>query len=251
MSILVKDQKKKFNVTVQDSKVYPYLNNKLLKIEVRYDDYCENGHNSFAITGSSYGISGCIHDLIAEQKPELKKYMKWHLTSSDGPIHYVANSMYHAKEVKKNSVVRSYDERLHFNEMPFTFDLSKRLKAFLDTSDLTDIKVTPIKYSGRDDYDFKDNYTFNGITNDWYKSLFSTEREAIEMSQALMNYDYTIVQTISRYEDEKKPDLSAARNAAVWPEAELSDFTEDKLNARLSDLLKEFKSDIEELGMVY
>lgn len=159
--------------------------------------------------------------------------------------------MYHAKEVKKNTVVRSYDERLSFDEMPFTFDLSKRLKEFLNTADLTSIKVTPIKYNGRDDYAFKDNYTFNGISNDWYKSLFSTKREAEEMSQALMNYDYTIVKTISSYEDEKIPNLNHARSSAVWHDAELEDFTEEKLLERLPKLLEDFRNDIEELGLVY
>ncbi len=85
--------------------------------EVRYDDDCGNGHNTFAITGERYekhrhsgepstkhnsGATlwlcscGCLHDDIAERFPELATLIKWHLCSSDGPMHYVANSQYWA-----------------------------------------------------------------------------------------------------------------------------------------------------------
>lgn len=75
---------------------------------VRYDDKCGNGHNTFAITASLYervdgGImreygGGCCHDEIAKSHPELAPLIKWHLCSSDGPMHYIANTVYHAKE---------------------------------------------------------------------------------------------------------------------------------------------------------
>ena len=29
--------------------------------------------------------------------PELAPYIKWHLVSSDGPLHYIANTVYHAQ----------------------------------------------------------------------------------------------------------------------------------------------------------
>ncbi len=72
---------------------------------VRHDDNCHNGHNSFAITGVidkrargrwvEYS-GGCLHDSIAKHFPELAPFIKWHLTSTDGPMHYVANTTYHA-----------------------------------------------------------------------------------------------------------------------------------------------------------
>lgn len=82
---------------------------------VRHDDRCGNGHNTFSITGDVYirdrhygeptvkhesgatlwlSASGCIHDEIAEHFPELIPLLKYHLCSTDGPIHYVANTMY-------------------------------------------------------------------------------------------------------------------------------------------------------------
>lgn len=71
---------------------------------VRYDDQCGNGHNTFSITGEirdargdgNSSLSGCIHDEIAKHFPELRPLIKWHLVSSDGPMHYVANTVYHA-----------------------------------------------------------------------------------------------------------------------------------------------------------
>lgn len=66
---------------------------------VRFDDECKNGHNSFGITGSTTdGQGGCIHDLIAEHFPELAPFIKWHLCSTDGPMHYVANTVYWTDE---------------------------------------------------------------------------------------------------------------------------------------------------------
>lgn len=71
-----------------------------ITVNVRFDDECNNGHDTFSITGSinRKGPFGCIHNEIKEYFPELAKYIKWHLTSTDGPIHYVSNTIYWAKE---------------------------------------------------------------------------------------------------------------------------------------------------------
>lgn len=67
---------------------------------VRHDDSCRNGHNTFSITGTlaspkgKVTAGGCLHTEIAEAFPELKPYLKWHLMSTDGPLHYVENTLY-------------------------------------------------------------------------------------------------------------------------------------------------------------
>jgi hypothetical protein len=43
-------------------------------------------------------MGGCCHDEVAKHFPELAPFIKWHLTSSDGPMHYIANTVYHATE---------------------------------------------------------------------------------------------------------------------------------------------------------
>lgn len=113
-SVLTKKQVKTFRKDFQENgKTHVII------VKVRYDDQCGNGHNTFSITASLYGpdripyeetaqtesgktvwnyAGGCIHDEIVEHFPELAPYIKWHLTSSDGPMHYIANTLYHVLE---------------------------------------------------------------------------------------------------------------------------------------------------------
>lgn len=74
-----------------------------MTVELRFDDECENGHDSFAITGKikvgrRFETWGCIHDEIREHFPELAHLIKWHLTSTDGPMYYIANTVYWAEQ---------------------------------------------------------------------------------------------------------------------------------------------------------
>lgn len=66
---------------------------------VRFDDECKNGHESFAITADirengRASMGGCCHDEIVKHFPELQSLIQWHLTSIDGQMHYVANTLY-------------------------------------------------------------------------------------------------------------------------------------------------------------
>lgn len=75
---------------------------------IRFDDRCGNGHNSFTITAhvvtpaskrrGDIEAGGCMHEEIARIFPELAPFIKWHLTSTDGPLHYVANTTYWANQ---------------------------------------------------------------------------------------------------------------------------------------------------------
>lgn len=81
-----------------------------ITVTVRYDDQCNNGHNDFAITGeinrkgkNNHWLEdscGCIHEEIAKHFPELIPFFKWHLVSSDEPMHYIANALYWAGYTK-------------------------------------------------------------------------------------------------------------------------------------------------------
>jgi len=73
------------------------------KVVIRYDDRCRNGFNTFSITVDSWArnagaFGGCFHDAIRETFPEYAELIKWHLVSTDGPLHYIANTVYHAKQ---------------------------------------------------------------------------------------------------------------------------------------------------------
>lgn len=79
---------------------------------VRHDDHCGNGHNTFSITGRINELKGgrtyehscgCIHDEIRKH-PELAGLIKWHGCSTDGPMHYVENTIYHAGDRDYNGL---------------------------------------------------------------------------------------------------------------------------------------------------
>ena len=93
----------------------------VLVANVRFDDECKNGHNTFSITADLYDETrrngeeyvfnsmgkkryltarGCQHDLVTKHFRELAPLIKWHLTSTDGPLHYVANTVDHAEQGK-------------------------------------------------------------------------------------------------------------------------------------------------------
>ena len=72
---------------------------------IRHDDSCGNGHNTFAITcevykGRRWESGGCQHDLIRKVFPEYGDFIKYHLVSTDGPMYYIENTKYHAKQRK-------------------------------------------------------------------------------------------------------------------------------------------------------
>jgi len=96
-SVLVRNQKITFEKQISK--------NRLLTVTVRFDDHCGNGSNDLAVTGEVTTLSkktmfegGCIHDTIAKHFPELKEAITYHLCSTDGPMHYIANTMYWAKK---------------------------------------------------------------------------------------------------------------------------------------------------------
>lgn len=126
----------------------------VLKVEVRHDDSCKNGHNSFSVTGELYGSDrsesgGCIHEEIAEHFPELRHLIKWHLCSTEGPLHYIANTVFLAgdrdhwgkagqKERELDAARRTAiwpdatDEQLCSGEEELTAMLKARLPALLE-----------------------------------------------------------------------------------------------------------------------
>jgi uncharacterized protein Usg len=103
-SVLTHNQKKVYGPKIYTESGQTYK----IIATVRHDDECKNGHNTFSITGDIYykkgdniwvyDTSGCIHDDIAKRFPELAPFIKYHLMSTDEPMHYVANTLYHADE---------------------------------------------------------------------------------------------------------------------------------------------------------
>lgn len=192
---------------------------------VRYDDRCGNGHNTFSITGSidrkgKYDLwvedsSGCIHEEISMHFPELAPLIKWHLTSSDGPLHYTANALYLASTKDCWGLEKGEKRQI------------KNGKTGLPAWHLV-----AIDENGNE----VELYALN-------KSL-----DAAEAPACPYRLEY---RAWCRIGEGKESDLDGARRAAVWPEATLQDFTQEKLDARLPDLMREFRAAVESLGFKY
>lgn len=75
----------------------------VITVLCRFDDSCKNGHDTFSITAEvrlpgkrDIEAGGCLHGDIVKVFPELEPLIKWHLCSTDGPMHGIANTIYHA-----------------------------------------------------------------------------------------------------------------------------------------------------------
>ena len=206
-----------------------------INVVVRYDDQCNNGHNSFSITGTLYrdGVtqsSGCIHDDIVEFMPELAHLVKWHLMQSDAPLHYIENTIYHTKDTDSSGLKKGEYG-------------SYKLSVISD-----DVAVVPVTL-----YTSKTIYT-NKQNNQNFDKII--EGEALEINGFInsLNVGYRIELTNLNYSlsEGKEPDLQAGRRSAIWPDATLEQLSsKDELNSRLPALVDEFKTVIESLGMVY
>lgn len=105
-SVLTKNQKMVFGPKIYTQGGQTYR----ITAKLRFDDQCGNGHNTFSITGDIDRMGkngkwyddagGCIHEELEKHFPELSKYIKWHLVSTDGPMHYIANTVYHVEQNK-------------------------------------------------------------------------------------------------------------------------------------------------------
>lgn len=243
-STLTKNQKKTFKKIIVEGK-----KKKLMTVTVRYDDECNNGHNSFSITGTIYRLfssyeyrldtkngcsilirendnkiislrnlivesCGCIHKYIEKYFPELSHLIKWHHCSSEGPMHYVANTVYLAGD-RDHCGLKKGEFRQHLS---------------------------------------KGKFQNNGVEGVPYWEIESPEVSKIYSKEkpkdiTLKWKPYGITR------DGKDRELELARESAIWPEATNEELTapglEERLKARLPKLLEEFKKAIESIGFIY
>ena len=277
-SILTKNQKKHIIKHFKEND-----KNYTLFINLRFDDECNNGHNSFAVTGSLYRGSyevapknekyllscGSIHDDITKYAPELAYLIKWHLTSTDGPMHYLANTLYNASDLdcwgRKKGEPYNFTRKLKFDNSPFLYKPSKELLSFIDlvgiSANWKDFKIVEIHHKNsknKNEYQFSPKYSFNGMnTEEWYNAPFNNLQEANNFVAAMTTCKVEIVEEATAFGEGKDRDFKAARNSAVWSEAtdeQLSLPKEDLkklLLERLPALMQNFKSDMEKLGFTY
>jgi hypothetical protein len=234
---------------------------------LRYDDHCGNGHNSFAITGTirvpkqrDCGACGCLHDEIARAFPELSELIQWHLVSSDGPMHYLANTIYLAGDKdcrgKRKGEATSSHTVIKFGNSPITRALSEEFHTFLlDRIGKEGSFIIQVISHGKDTKTFQPKYTFLGYGEEWYQCPFDTLHEAAEWKLALETLPVEFTTVATRFSEGKERELDAARRVAVWPGATddelMSDNLEELLEARLPALLERFAQAMEGQGFVY
>jgi hypothetical protein len=237
--------------------------------KVRYDDDCGNGHNSFAITADIERKAGnhrwyesgggCCHEEVAKHFPELAPFIKWHLTSSDGPMHYVANTLYFAGERdcygKLKGEPKSWEKKISFESFPVSFKFEKKFIAWIEAH--RNYAACPgfiplkVEHEDKGGYKYQSKYTFEGYNCEWYECPFDTKQEAEEFAAAF-RLPFSITETVTGWGEGKAPELEAARSSAIWPEATLEQLqSKELLEARLPALMAEFKRDVESLGFIY
>lgn len=250
--------------------------------EIRFDDDCNNGHNTFAITGSIYRKGqrgdrdwlggGCCHDDIAKAFPELAHLIRWHLFDSDkGPMHGVANAIYHASDRdhwgrRYGDVSRSI-RCVQFGDNPAACPLPRGLEAFLveigeydrDGKEAALIPIA-VAHKGKpgETYKFKPKWQYAGQpVKKWHECPFDSEEDAARFAAGWLDHAPKLIDVAVEFSEGKPRDFEAARRAAAWPDAtdaQLSlpaDELRPILEARLPALIAEFRADIEAAGFVW
>jgi hypothetical protein len=200
---------------------------------VRYDDQCGNGHNTFSITGELYSQNGdkrggrektrvrptfrlescgCVHDIIAARIPKLAPFIRWHLCSSDGPLHYIANTLWFAGDrdcwglrLGERRQLRKGGTGLPSWVLKVDKDLPTYVDAETQPSETATLRYVP-----------------------WYREGEGKERELDAARRAAVWPEAT---------DEELMQEPKALEAALL--------------ARLPGLLREFRAAVESLGFVY
>lgn len=253
-----------------------------ISVELRYDDECKNGHNTFAITGDIYGMTasgrashvagGCIHGDIAEHFPELAHLIKWHLCNDDGPHAYIANTTYLAGNRdcwgRAAGDPASFVYGVRFNSVPALHMMKESLWNWLRERDGQSARYTCKQVENTNDitgngYKYPPKFTLSYLNaedfaTEWYKCPFDSEAECQAFADALNEHlSLEFVKVPATFSEGKARELDGARSTAIWPEATDEQLMLPKaeltalLEARLPALLEAFKSDVEACGFIY
>lgn len=252
--------------------------NAQIRAEIRFDDECGNGHNSFAITGEirrpgarDCDSCGCIHDEIAKHFPELAHLIKWHLTSSDGPMHYIANTLYHAgdrdcngrRKGERYHVKGCEEKRVVFGDFPISFKFGSGFVAFIEgAADWTKVEPVEVPHEPdeRTNYKFEPKVTLTGHACRWHECPFDRREEAEEFLSACRAFAPKVViyqDKFTRVGEGKERELDFARSSAVWPEATDAELMVEPdqlravLEARHPALVADFRKAMESAGLLW
>jgi len=224
-SVLVKSQFRAIEKTyTEDGSTFRIV------VKLRFDDECGNGHNTFAMTGSIYEKNshgrwvdlsgGCIHEDIVKHFPKLAPLVKWHLTSTDGPMHYLQNTVFLAGDRDCFGGVEGEVRLWKYGvQLP---------------------NGNPLWMSGS-----------------WKAGEIYSENQEYAEKMVEQIEGSKLIKVPSLIHEGKARELEAARRAAVWPEASDEVLSADPvllrqvLIDRLPFLMMEFKAAMESLEFKY
>jgi hypothetical protein len=257
-----------------------YRQGAMLQVELSFDDNCKNGANTFYITGEVFEplrrdcvACGTLHEDIAQVFPELAHLIKWHGCSTDGPTHYIANTLYMAGDAdcsgKRKGEPTSFDSGMTFGNSPITVKVKRKFLEWLKAAEDFNSKALktnpdyvhfePVAVEHVVDstgYKYADKYTFKGFECKWYECPFDNYTESAEFSLA-MKLPHFYVKVPTAWSEGKEREFDKARDAAIWPDATDEQLSLPKaelkalLEARLPALLADFESDIKAIGFLW
>lgn len=264
-SKLVKNQVKtlvKYDVVVNGEKF------KKVVCKIRFDDECGNGHNSFSITGDFYlnqreinrddpSMCGCCHDELVQVFPEIEHLIKWHLCSTDSPMHYVANTLFHARTTthtgKKVGEPVAFEKRVLLGNSKWPLKFSTNFINWL--SDALKhgwiLKAVAVEHeeNKKGGYQFSPKYTIEGFDCKWCYCPFDSLEEVNAFLDTYTNHGCVITDIPTKYCEAVEPNIEAARRIARWPDATLEQLqNKELLESRLPSLLESMRNDIESFG---
>lgn len=258
-----------------------------MQVEIRFDDECGNAHQSFAITAEvrttesrrvgDIAAGGCMHEEIEKTFPELAPFLRWHLTSTDSPMHYVANTLYHASDRDSSGRAAgepsAWEHVVYFGNSPVSHKIGGKFSKFLQSRMESEPdggyylnqrfgEFTVAAIAHRDDgkpgaYKFGPKYTLNGFADQWHECPFDSEKVAQEWAAALNGFRCEFGRIPTAYSEGKARNLAAARSAANWPEATDEQLCLPReelkalLEARLPAMQAEFRAVMDAAGFLW
>ena len=249
----------------------------MLRVEIRFDDCCGNGKNSFAITGNvtrgnsgrdgDWLAGGCLHDDIAAIFPELAPLIRWHLFDDAGPMHYIANAVYLAGNRDHSGRLAgepsAFVDVIQFGDVPNRVRVPKGLLPFLQELEIAcddDGKaaaLVPIAVDGDRSgaFKFAPKWQYAGqMPLKWHECPFDSEEEAARFADSFINHAPTFHRMATAWSEGKERDLDGARRAACWPDATDAELCQDRddlraaLEARLPARMAEFRDAVRGAG---
>jgi hypothetical protein len=194
-----------------------------ISVNLRYDDQCGNGHNTFAITCEGQekarngrwvdSFFGCSHEKITKYFPKLKPLIALHGCTSMGPSYYIANTLYHASNRDYNGLLKGEKRQI--------------------INGSSSLPCWELKNTGEE---------------------LPRHAEGLTKPEGRIILEYVPLYKIG---EGKEREFDNARETAIWPEATDEQLSLPKeeltklLQERLPALMIEFKAAMESQGFVY